>query len=359
MIWLMSGALSMSAACGDDKGSSDKASKDTPGDSASMGLNHPDNDAAIVKLAKAATECKWQGSGLKSDCDALKKWHKAKELKDGAGDDTLLNMLEDSRKEVRWLACEGLDSHSNTWRKDKKKSQRVLAAAKAEQEKDVAYRVGRLVGKIDAESTGKGDAIKKLLAESKSTNLRKGIVGSVLFNNKGFYDVLHKMARSEKNKDVRKASAAAFWTGGSKQAERTCKLWLELADDDNGDLAGHSAYHCAFWSSKGGCTGQWDALLDVIDKRAKAGTVESSMMSASLGYLYKQKKATAAQKARAIKVAEAIIKNAKNNKTARGDALRVIGDSDPAKGKTLATKYKNDKEFFVKNAAKRILEGKK
>ena len=40
----------------------------------------------------------------------------------------------------------------------------------------------------------------------------------------------------------------------------------------------------------------------------------------------------------------------------RGITLRTIGEYSPA-ANTIAAKYKNDKEFFVKSTAERILKG--
>jgi hypothetical protein len=236
----------------------------------------------------------------------------------------------------------------------------VLAAARAEKEKEISRNLGDIVGKIDVEKTKLTDDIKKLLAESDNSNLRVGIVNGVLWNNRkegGFYDLLQQMARTEKDKEVRKNAASTFWVNGSERHDDTCKLWLELSADADDDLAGHSAYHCGFWSSGGGCTAQWDALLDIVEKKAKEGKLKSSMMSASLGYLYKQAQASDAQKKRVLAIARALVENMDNPGMTRSDGLKTIGENDPG-AKGYAAKYDNDKEFFVKNTAKDIKDGK-
>ena len=291
---------------------------------------------------------------------AGKAWKKAEIMKKDAADPTLINLLEDEKVEVRYLGATMLGG--GDWKKDKAQAGRVFAAASAEKEEMVAEKMGRLIGSIDTKATGMDEDIKKLLASSEISGLRQGIVDNVLFNNRdhgGFYELLQTMARTDKDKDVRKEAASAFWIGGGSNVPDTCKLWLELSSDPDSDIAGNSAYHAAFWSNSGGCVEQWDALLDVIEKLAKAGKVESSMMTSALGYLHGQKKATDKQKKRAMTIAATVLETEGNNRMCRSDALRVIAKRDPDQGKKLATKYKDDKDTFIKSAAKRILEPKK
>lgn len=348
------------AACKDEEGGEADVEAEESGSSGDNGLGHPDNDEGVVKLAKAAMKCEWKRDSLDYKCEAYKAWTKAEELKKGKNDATLLNMLEGSDKVVRFLAAKSLQSNSTKWTRDDKAAKRVLAAAKKEKDKDISELMGRIVGEIDVAKTGLDGDIKSLLAESDNQGVRKGIVSSVLFNNRkegGFYDLLQKMAREEKNKEVRKAAAAAFWTGGSQRHDDTCNLWVELAGDADPDLAGHSAYHASWWSNKGGCKAQWNDLLATIEKQGKAGKIESTFMTSALGWLQQQKEASTAQKDRALEIAEMIAATEGNKASVRGDALRKVGEYSP-KAATVAAKFKDDDEFFVKNTAKNILEGK-
>jgi hypothetical protein len=342
---------------GDSTTKAVETKKDAP--KGASGIDDPANDKAVVALAKEAIKCKWDGAwGLKSDCPALDAFNKADAVKDGKVDATLINFLADGAKEVRWLAANALYNSGKEFSKNAEMSKKVLAAAKIE--KDASRRMGDIVGKIDVEKTKLADDVKKLLAESTNSPLREGIVGGILWNNRkegGFYDVLAALARTDKDKAVRKAAAGAFWVSGSDRKEDTCKLWLELSADADDDLAGHSAYHCGFWSSGGGCQTEWDALLDVVEKKAKEGAVKSAMMAASLKYLIKQSKASDAQKKRVLAIAKTLVENDKNPGMSRSDGLRTIGENDPD-AKAYAAKFENDKEFFVKNTAKDIKEGK-
>ncbi|MEO7331405.1 MAG: hypothetical protein ABI193_22710 [Minicystis sp.] len=357
--WIAAAVMALAAA-GCKKPADDGSP--TPPAGAGAGLEDTSNDKAVVALAKDAIKCGWQdGSGVKTPCPALDAWNKSEIIKGGKVDATLLNFLGDAQKEARWIGAYGLYNAAQAYRTDAAMAKRLLAAGRAEKDATVARKLGDAIGKINVSKTGTTDELKKLLAESSQSTLRQGIVDGVLFNNRsegGFYDLLATMARTEKDKAVRKTAASAFWVGGSERHDDTCKLWLELSDDPDDDLSGNSAYHTSWWSSGGGCTGQWDALLGVIEKRAKAGKVKSSFMTSALGWLQKQGKATDAQKKRAMAVAKTIVETASNDRMARGDALRVIGENDPD-AKKFASRFESDPEFFVKSAAQRIKEGKK
>lgn len=325
------------------------------------GLSDPSNDKAVVTLAKSVLTCKWGNYGFDSKCEALKTWKKSDAMKGGKADATLVNFLEDADVKVQWLGADALSRMGQKYRTDKAMAEKVVAAADKATDKQLVAALGKAVGNIDLQKTGLADRVKKMLESHSNVELRRTLAGNTLFRNRdvpGMFDLFVKLAKSDKDAKVRKAAAAAFWTGTpTGKNEEVCKLWLELADDKDHDLAGHSAYHAAFTSSGGGCTGQWDDLLSLIEKKAKAGEVKSSFMASALKYFYGQKKASDAQKKRALAIAKELVKNEKNDASSRASALEFVGKEDP-QGKAFAAKYENDKEFFVKNAAKRIKEGK-
>jgi hypothetical protein len=327
----------------------------------SKGMNNPGNDAAIVALAKPVLACKWSSYGFDSKCEALQTWKKSDTMKAGAGDATLVNFLEDADSKVQWLGADALSRKGQKYRADTAMATKVVDAADKATDKQLVSALGRAVGNIDLKKTGLVARVMKMIEGHANAALRQTLAGNTLFRNRdvpGMFELFVKLAKTDKDNKVRKAAAAAFWTGTpTGKNEDVCKLWLELANDADQDLAGHSAYHCAFTSSGGGCTGQWDDLLSLIEKKAKAGEVKSSFMASALKYFYGQKKATDAQKKRALAIAKELVKNEKNDGSSRSSALDFIGKED-AGGKAFAAKYENDKEFFVKNAAKRIKEGK-
>jgi hypothetical protein len=311
---------------GDDKPAEDKPAETESEGKAKTGLRHPDNDAFIVQAASAALECTWHNSEPNVDCQALKDWRLSKLLKEGRGDATLMNMLDDEDIRVRRLGYDRLDSRSAKWRADANMAKRGLKTALGEKEESLARHAGRIIGVIDVKETGLGDDVKAALAKSDSSRMRQGIAGSVLVHNKdaGFYDLLRDIARNDKDKGVRLAAVAAFLTAGHDRHDDTCKLWLRLSKDEDAHLAGTAAGNCARWSNRGGCTEQWDELLSTIEARAKAGTADSVSMTSSLHWLQKQKKVTAAQKAKTEVVAKAVIANESNHKSVRADARRIL-----------------------------------
>ncbi len=356
-------SLAVSACC---KSKSD-GSSGAPGASSgaattgTKGLADPGNDKAVVDLARPVLGCKWTASGFDHGCEALKAWNASDLLKDGKADGTLVNFLDDADEKVRLLGASGLSHKGRTYRKDKGLATRVVDAADKEQSKPVVSALGRAAGTIDLTATGLADRVKTMLESHKNESLREALAGNTLFDNRdvpGMYELFVKLARSDKTPAVRRAAAAAFWTGTpTGKNEEVCKLWLELAADKDADLAGHSAYHCAFTSNGGGCTGQWDALLSLIEKQAKNGEVRSSFTASALNYFYGQGKASDGQKKRALEIAKTLVKNPKNDGAARSAALDFVGKKDPA-GKAFAAQFENDSDFFVKSTAKRIKEGK-
>ena len=329
--------------------------------SGTTGLANPGNDKALVELTKPVLTCKWASYGFDASCAAFKTWNESPLFKNGAGDATLVNYLDDTEEKVRFLGARMLSQKGSTYRKDKALATRVVGAAEKEASKVVASPMGRAVGNIDLASVGLIPQVQKMIESHSNADMREALASGTLFANReapGVYDLFVKLARADKDPKVRKAAAAAFWTGTPNgKHDEVCRLWLDLAGDKDGDLAGHSAYHCAFTSLNGGCTGQWDALLSLIERQAKNGTVKSSFTASALRYFYDQKKATSAQKKRAIAIAKQLVENTGNDGSARGTALDFVAKQDPG-GKAYATRFENDNEFFVKNAAKRIKEGK-
>lgn len=360
----LSAAVLALSAC--DKGGrevapSASASASSAGVEKAKGLRDPRNDKAIVALARPVLACKWGRYGFDAKCEALKAWKKSDAMKAGAGDATLVRFLEDDDVRVQWIGADGLAHYGLKYRADKAMARKVVDAADKVRAKQFVSLLGKAVGSIDLAKTGLAKRVMKMIESHANPELRRTLAGNTLFRNRevpGLFELLVRLAKSDKDKRVRKAAAAAFWTGTpAGKNEEVCKLWLDLADDPDSDLAGHCAYQCASMSLAGGCAGQWDDLLSLIERKAKAGEVRSSFMASALKYLYRQKNATAAQKNRALAVAKEIVKNVKNDAPSRSAALELVGKKDPG-GKAFAAKYDKDEAFFVKNAAKRIKEGK-
>jgi hypothetical protein len=353
---LVLGIAVVAGGCSKDGDSASNAAPEKAG-AAAKGLKAKGNDAKVVAAAKKVLKCEWKKFYFKQNCEDYKTWKKGELLKAGKADVTLVNMMEDGDEKVRLIAGQALRSFGKAYRSDKKMSGRVLKAFEANKVVMLCNSLGGAAGGIDVEKTGMQAQIEKNIKGHALPECREALTGATLFRNKGLYDFFIALAKESKDAKIRKAAISAFWTGTpSDKHETSCKLWLEKMDDADVKVASESAHLCAFRGG-GRCAAQYDALLSKIEARAKAGTVQGSQMAGALKYLHKQDKATPAQKAKALAIAKLIVPNEKNDAAARGRALEFLGEADPA-GKTMAAKYKDDKEFHVKNSAKRVLKGK-
>lgn len=346
-------SLALGAGC--RKGDDGKAQAAQGG----VGLDDPSADKQVADAARAAIACEWSATGgLKHDCPAHKTWKEASFIKEGAADPTLTTMLADAREQVRWLAAEALSNQGKAFTKNAGLAAKVVAAAQAEKAPLAGASLGRAVAKIDLVATGQQPAAEAMVKTHPVVELRRTLAQHMLWTNRQTYDLTLQLARTDAVPAVRKAALGAPWTGTPTGREAdSCNLWLEKVDDPADEVNGEAAYLCAFWSRGGGCRSQWDPLLAKIEARARAGTVKSSQMASALSYFHGQKQATAPQKARAVAVAKAIVENRANSGMARGSALRFIGEVD-AGAKAYAARFTGDGEFFVKSAAKDVVDGK-
>jgi hypothetical protein len=351
-------AMGLVLGCGgkDDDGKEKEKAKAAQG---AVGLEDPTNDKVVADAARAAILCEWSPTGgLKYDCPAHKTWKEASFIKEGAADPTLTTMLVDAREPVRWLAAEALASQGKAYTKNAALAGKVVAAAQAEKSPFAGASLGRAVAKIDLAATGQQPAAEAMVKTHPVMPLRQAMAQHMLWSNKQLYDLTLQLARTDAVPEVRKAALSAPWTGTPSGREKdTCAMFLEKVDDAAPEVGGEAAYLCGFWSRDGGCKAQWDALLGKIEARARAGTVKSPQMASALSYFHGQKAASAAQKTRAVSIAKALVENAANAGIARGNALRFIGEVDDG-AKAYAGRWLSDKEFFVKNTAKDIVEGK-
>ncbi|MCL2823057.1 MAG: hypothetical protein FWD57_03620 [Polyangiaceae bacterium] len=329
--------------------------KDKAPPESKIGIDNPENNPAVVAAAKEVMACDWEKAGFGAKCEALQAWRKNDVVKKGA-DSTLVNFLEDPDIKVQWLGAEALSRGGDTYMKDAALSAKIFDAMEKAAEPFLMDQLKTSAAKVDLNTTGLGARAMTMLETHENIAVRRAIAGSsILFHNRsypGLFDLNMKLARSDIDSKVRIGAAGAFWIGTPQgKKEEVCKLWFNLANDADGDVAGPSAYHCAFWSNDGGCAGQWEGLLSLIEQKAKAGTVAHMMMASSPGYVYGQKKASDAIKKRALAVAKAIVQNKANSDSARSNNLSFIAKHDPA-GKAFVKPYENDSSQLVRSTAK-------
>lgn len=209
----------------------------------------------------------------------------------------------------------------------------MLTYARQEKHEQAAVQTGRLVAKVPLQDEGRLDAVVGLLGASHGSPLRRGIISAILSHNhdqQRIYQALHEIARSDKDQDLQVAAIRILWSAAEAQHEANCKLWLELAGADDDIISGEAAHMCAKWKTRDGCTVQWDALLDLIEKRGKAGRMQQTGMVVAIKELHQQDKATAAQKKRILEIAKAIAERGENADIARSFAQELLEEHDPA-----------------------------
>lgn len=321
------------------------------------GIEAATNDAAIVDLAKKTLGCKWTAFGFDAKCPELKTLIESETIRDGKGDGTLVNFLEDSNEQVRWLGARALTQRGKTFRTDKQLAERIVKAAEAEKAKVIAQELGGVAGGIKHAETGLGERIKTMAKSHEVQQMRTSLMARMLFSNgETLYDFVKDIAMNDKDIVVRKAAISAFWTGTPpNKSGDTCKMWLGFMDDPAEDVAGEAAYLAAFYPQNGGCKTEWDALLDNIEKKAKAGSIKSTQMASAMSYLHRQPGASEAQKKRALKIARMIAENTSNNGMVRGRALEFVADNDP-EAKKFLDKLKDDADPYVKGRSKELAD---
>jgi len=321
------------------------------------GIDAASSDPILVDLTKKALGCKWAAFGFDSKCPELKATLESEAMRDGKGDGTLVNFLEDANEQVRWIGARSLVQRGKQFRTDKQLATRIVDAAEAEKSKAVAQELGAVAGSIKHAETGLGDRIKTLAKTHEVQQMRTSLMARMLFSNgETLYDFVKEIAMTDKDVIVRKAAISAFWTGTTpNRIPDTCKMWLSFMDDPAEDVAGESAYLCAFYPQNGGCKTEWDSLLERIEKRAKEGTVKSTQMASALSYLYKQVEISEAQKKRTLSTARTLAENPANNAMARSRAVELVAERDP-NAKKFLEKLKDDADPMVKARAKELAE---
>jgi hypothetical protein len=318
-----------------------------------QGMGHPEAKPGVVKLAQAAMSCEWKEgdqAGFDLTCDAVTAWSESELVRGADGLYTLFHMLQDERKQVRWLAAKGLEKSDAAWGLTPSEAKRLVAAAKLE--KDIGYQLGWTMAKIDFEDTQLGAAMMELLRGGGDVALRRGILTTSLYTNRdddALFALYLELARKDANTMVRRYASGGLVNAGPDRRDAACKAWIGFLADDDPIKAGEAARNCADWSED--CSGHWDALLGGLDAAAKAGKVGSILGAQAVAVLLNKTKG--AQKKRTLEVAKALIANAKNNGGARAEALRAYGEHGPD-AKALAAKYVDDADASVKYAAKAI-----
>lgn len=315
------------------------------------GLKNPKNDATIIGLYETLAKCKRVGVFIEGDCPAEDAWIDGVRNDDNAYK-TLLNMLEDEDKVVRHAATTELEHilFMHDAGRDKAVGERVLAAAKNENDKDVVAPMGRLAGTLRAKETGLAAAQQELYNTHPNKNFRIQLLQKMQsLNSEAHFDFTEKIARTEKDPMLRKAALRSFWTGSGSRRKDTCRIWKDaLGKKETGDII------VSFIPGFKDCKDVTPDVLAYVEKDFKANPKELKMDSSlALEQIYKAKNSDKKAQDKAFSLAKKIVESSDASWHARSSALHFLV-RDTKLGKKYAKKFLKDK--MLKNDAERLME---
>ena len=345
---------------GSAKDSADKSKEPTPSPGKPVGLLAVDNDPAVVAAAKLVlTDCasSWDPKqGWDTSCEAVEKFRTQKVEPRGKADATLINFFEDPDGRVRDLANMGVMYFGAAgYKTDPALATRLVAALEKETSATVDYRLARHVTGIDPEKIPLGERIKALALDPKTSNDIKVAVGAwwgseTSASNTFAFDVSKTLATSATDKRVKVAAfmgLGAFYDG---HQEELCGIWNGAVSDEDQPLARtamrfvagaqfistegepeHGSDHTSSNRSSAKKCPQVGAVIDMIDARANAGTIDDS------DYVYALEAAGEGEepppeKAKAKAALKNIVKNKANTYIRRG-ALEALVRLDKSEKK--------------------------
>lgn len=321
------------------------------------GLDAPDNDKEIVALAKKAAVCRWEGAALAATCPELRAWTDAKDpFVDGRGDPTLVALLEDPDEKARTLAATKLAAVGVRYRTARALAERVVAVGEGEKSARVAPGLGEALGRVDVEETQLFERIRALALRSELVPLRAGLTKTVAFANPGSLRAFELTRDQVKDPapEVRLAAVEALWWGGGPRPQETCAFWAKTLDSRADDaVAARSAKQLTWW---GRCQAHYDALLDLLERRQKAGEVKDVLYTAALTHLCDDRKATEPARRRAAALAAQLADGKTADRLVRGGALEAVLHCDRTGGKATVRKYAADDDSHVRARATDLLK---
>jgi hypothetical protein len=318
----------------------------------------PAVDARVDALARAALGCKTYDASFDSSCPGMKAWSDAREgFAEGKEDASLVAMVGDPDEKMRYLGAYKLNQYGKGFKSEARLAGAVVAAAEKEKSKFCGYELGAAVGHIQVHETGTFDRVKAMVKRHDVPDLRRGIVSNLLFNNQD-YDPAFELIREavkDGDKSVAQQALSAFWTGGTRRGDATCKVYAENIETPNEELAAEASNYLAWF---GQCSSHYDELIDSLEKRVKAGAVGSSSFLSAARHVCEDVKSTDKQKKRAAEIGRTVAGKKDLKPWVRSTALDTVMKCDAAGGRAFVGKFKKDPEKVVADKASELL-GKK
>jgi hypothetical protein len=313
--------------------------------------------AEIDALARGALACKAYGAGLDAACPGMRAWSDARDpFAEGRGDGALVAMLGDADERMRWLGAYKLDQQGKAFKTDPKLAEAVVAAAEKEKSSFCGYELGAAVGHIVVGDTRTFARVKAMVQKHALPDLRRGIVANLLFYNQDYdpaFDLLRETVK-DGDKAVAQQALGAFWTGGTRRGEATCKIYADNIESPNEELAADANNYLAWFKQ---CAPRYDDLLGSIEKRRQNGRLRSSSYLTAARHVCEDDKASDTQKKRAAEIGRGVAKG-DSSPWLRVAALDTVMKCDPGGGRAFVAKLKQDPDKAVVDKAAELLDAK-
>ena len=304
------------------------------------GLEAPDNDPALVALAREAQKC-----FRKPECEAQGKWYEPFHMGREVDFKTLVNLIEDEHPEIRSLAAGILRGKKGKpgFHTDRAYATRVLDALDREQDEDVAREIALVAGFIDVKATGLEERMLKIIHFDTRERVRVRMIESILDNNWDVPTVTSavKGMTSDASGDVRAAAVRAFDVEGLRS--EACPFWAATLSHQDIYLADK----CIYYLVSDSCKGEYDAMLNATADRPPPSPE-------NLQPLCKREDTAEAVKTKLLGLTEAWAANPKLHGSQRVQALKLLALCDPVRAKKAVAGLTKDQEESVRETAKEL-----
>ena len=292
---------------------------------------------------------------LPPNCKAVREFVKLDELKSDGGFRCLVAMLESDTPRFQWLGAHALnESGAAELHKRDKEFANTLLSVIAKSETDIVIQeIARSIAQVDWVSVGDWARVASLMKTHSNTVVRmKLVLAGQQFPNS--FDVYYLLAHTDKDPGVRADSVGMVWERApeARQGE-VIGMYVTLADDTNEEVAAASVLECSTHSE---CASHYIDMLALMERRAKAGKIDSLRWANVPRQVYSQSKSAVVRK-RAITSAKLTVENVQNNAIVRAYHLGFVVDVAPD-GKSFAKRFLNDEWLSVRIAAQKNVGGR-
>jgi WD40 repeat protein len=308
-----------------------------------------------AELEGVVTRCKSNEYFHVFACPELETWQKSALARGPDSDERLLGLLSDPRPLVRYLVVEAIQANSCVaaqpcrFAKDRKLSERMLAALEAERHERIALELSRCVVGIDAKATGLTERIERIVENGTEPN-SKAILSDWLRTNPEVFENVVRFTSSPKPHLRR---SALFGLGPALYGPHRAEA-CALAADRFGEGKEYDSLSHLIVVGFGGkyCPDEWDRYLTKVEKLEKGGLRELPAWLSDVGEIERRPEATPQRKARvlalAVRISESPAHDARVRAWMIGYAAQRLPDAQ-----SFLQRLARDDESSVRSEAER------